>query len=424
MSAGPSQSLRGPTSPAFFAVAAMLATMPIIVVQGPAHMTIMDAINFMVVAGYWILIFARRESIAFPLALPFWLIMIGSLGSLFAAVDRVRALLTISQDVYLYLWFVTVTDLIARTCRVRSVVRVWIGVACMVAALTFLDRHFHVLGGRFAGTSRAVGTFANPNMFGNYLAMSFFLTWAAAAAGWRYLYLALVPIGVGVLETASNGSLMGLMSGCAIAIATDPRLREPRRLGALIAIAAIAIAIVGVWRHDIEDQLTEVMSGKRGEIGGAAMKGAEERLPLWIASAQAFTVHPTGVGPNNFDDAVGPILGDYHGAHNEYVGMLVERGPVGFAGWCLLLGSAWLALLRLRRGAAVGFRPLAIEPLYGALAALTLHGMVIELFHFRHFWLLLAVIFAALTQATAAQALAARDGRPAPARLRAAWERA
>src|SRR5262249_43916263 len=85
--------------------------------------------------------------------------------------------------------------------------------------------------------------------------------------------------------------------------------------------------------------------------------------------------------------------------------MLAERGFIGLAGWGTVLGALFLMLGRIRKAAAAGFRPLGVEQLYGLFGALAAHALVIELSHFRHTW----IIFALITP-TAMQA-----GPPAPA---------
>ena len=52
----------------------MLATLPLVSVQGPGHMTVMDGINILFMALYWGRLLVRKDSLAFPLAVPFWLI--------------------------------------------------------------------------------------------------------------------------------------------------------------------------------------------------------------------------------------------------------------------------------------------------------------------------------------------------------------
>jgi O-antigen ligase len=122
------------------------------------------------------------------------------------------------------------------------------------------------------------------------------------------------------------------------------------------------------------------------------------RFPLWLDAADSVRRVPTGVGPGNFNREGGAISGDFHGAHNEYLGMLAERGPFGLIGWCSMLFSAGGALLRLHRRGSGTLLGIGIEPLIGAVAAVALHACVMEFFHFRHLWMLLVVIFAAVAE--------------------------
>src|SRR5438128_7077554 len=58
-----------------------------------------------------------------------------------------------------------------------------------------------------------------------------------------------------------------------------------------------------------------------------------------------------------------------------------------------------LMLLRARAAGAVGYRPLGILSLFGLFGAVTAHALVIELSHFRPFWMLVALLAAAAAQA-------------------------
>ena len=69
---------------------------------------------------------------------------------------------------------------------------------------------------------------------------------------------------------------------------------------------------------------------------------------------------------------------------------------------------------RIRAAAALGFRPLGVEQLYGLFGALAAHALVIELSHFRHTWLVFAVITATAMQAAARTASAGSRPRLAP----------
>ena len=381
--------------------AAMLFSLPLVAIQGPLHTTPMDAVNFLVIGGYWTFVLMRRETLEFPLALPFWLIMIGSCGGLYATIDYPRAFTVLAEDVYLYAWFVTLTHFLSRRVKVDRVVVIWVVVACGVALATVLDQRTNLFGGRFsaAGAIRAAGTFENPNMFGDYLVLSFYLAWAGAAGGRRAFYLALPALMAGVLATASNGAMASVIGGGLATAVMQPAWRTPRRIGALLMAGGVLLGALSVAVNSGIDLGSELANRKRGEVGGAAGKGMEERVPVWLDAWYDLQEMPTGVGPGNFNRDGGPVSHDDHAAHNEYVGMLVERGPLGLIGFIGILAGIVTALERLRRrGLACG---LGVSQLYGALGAIAAHALVIELSHFRHMWLGLAILWAVAAQTTA-----------------------
>src|SRR5262249_28661713 len=147
--------------------------------------------------------------------------------------------------------------------------------------LTIADAHFGVLGGRFAGNKRATGTFENPNMFGDYLVVSFFVTWAAAAGGRWLLYLGLPLLGIGVISTHSNGCLVSLIGGCGVPVAAYSAFWKPKQLGTILVLGGILLGIVGVFHDQLQELAVARLGGNRSEVGGAALKGASERLPIW-----------------------------------------------------------------------------------------------------------------------------------------------
>jgi hypothetical protein len=377
-------------------VAVMLLALPIVKWQGPAHTTVMDAVNVLFLGVYWLVLLARRERVAFPLLAPFWMILLGSAIGLFFSTHLSEALLTLGQDVYLYLWFVTLAHFLVRHCRLPSVATAWVTVASLLAFLAAADHFLGVFGGFFGGGPRATGTFENPNMFGDYLNVAFFLAWAVAAGGQRILFLAMPVLLAGVLATASNGSLMSLGIACAVTAAATPARRPSLRIGSALVAAAFAVAVFGLWDERMTNALLERMSRGRSAVGGAAMEGAEERFPIWLDGLASLQRAPLGVGPANFNaEGGGEASRTYHGPHNEYLGMLVERGPLGFIGWCTLVGGMAVALYRLGTRIAAG---LAVPALCGAVAMLAVHATVAEVFHFRHFWFAFALLTAVTLQ--------------------------
>jgi hypothetical protein len=380
---------------------AMLGTLPLMSFKGPGGMTPMDVVNFLFVFTYWAAIVARRDEVALPLVGSFVLILLGSTTALYATADRGLAALTVFQEVYLYVWFVTLAHFLARSCRLDAVVLLWVAIAATVAVLTIADAHAGLLGGRFAGEHRALGTFENPNMYGNYLVLSFFLAWSVAAAGRRWAYVALPILFFGIRATASNGALLALLGGCAAVVLAAPANRSIPRVGVALMAGAASVVVVGLWHAPLERAVHGVLSSQRGAIGGAALKGAGERIPLWLDALAQIQRAPGGVGPGNFNLEGGRSSGTHLSAHNEYLGMLTERGPLGLAGWCGILLGLFGMVRALGWASAGGAHTLAPLPLYGLFGAVALHATVIELSHFRHFWLALALVAAATVQARA-----------------------
>ena len=381
---------------------AILLLLPVLSVQGPGHTTPMDAISVVFVGVYWTHLLLRHERMTFPLLIPFWLILLGSCCGFYVAHDRARAVLEVSKELYSYVWFISVAHFMSRRCDIARVAGMWVVVASVLALLMSADAQAGLLGGMFAARHRAAGTFLNPNMAGSYLVMAFFLAWALGAAGRRRFYLALPALVAGCIATASNGTAMSLAAGAMVAGV----LMSGRRLNQLIGVGCIvgAVAVGGIgagYERLLKSSMDQVSQGKRDAIGGTAMEGASERFPLWLDAADSLRRVPTGVGPGNFNRQGGSISGDFHGAHNTYVGMLVERGPLGLIGWLAILGSVAVLVSRMRAAVASGVRLLAVEPLFGALAALAVHSVVMEMFHFRHVWMLIAVMCAAGAQASA-----------------------
>jgi O-antigen ligase len=401
----------------------LLLLMPVVSLQGPGNTTLMDVAGIVFLTVYWCHILARRLPIALPLLLPFWLIGIGSFIGLFAAHDVHRALLQMVKEVYLYALFVGVTDFITRYCRAKTVAAIWVWIASAIGILMAIDYHTRAFGGFFSAEARAAGTFANPNMGGNYLVMSFFLAWGLVQAGQRRFLLAMPACVAGALATASNGAALSLAVGSVAAAALYSSRRLTQFIGMGCVVAGLTIAFLGGGREWLERSvLDRVSQGKRDAIGGTAMEGASERFPLWLDAAYTFQETPSGVGAGNFNRLGGPVSGDFHGAHNTYIGMLVERGPIGLLGWLLVLVTLVRRVIELRTRAALATPLLGVEPLCGILAATAVHSITMELFHFRHVWMFMALVWAILAQSPVP--LAARFAKAAPGLHGAIAERA
>jgi O-antigen ligase len=151
----------------------------------------------------------------------------------------------------------------------------------------------------------------------------------------------------------------------------------------------------------------------------------QARGQIWHRLVETYKTRPLGIGVKNSSEQIVAIgererPNSYRSkeAHDDYLAFALERGPLGLLG--LLLGTV-MAFAMVGRGrkhldrrlgnAAAGGAVWAA--FLGALAASSMHSFVIEKLHFRHFWLLLALI---TTMCTAWPVVTAprRPGRELP----------
>jgi O-antigen ligase len=396
-------------------VAPILLLLPVIEISGPGNTAPVDGLIVLFLAGYGAWLLSRHTRLALPLLGSMWLIALGSVTGIWGAPRyyRLFAVVTTIRGVYLYVWFLACADFFARTRRLGATIAVWAAIAGVLGVASFADLHAHVAGGRLLeGAARARGTFENPNMFGSYLVVTFFLTWAAAAAGRRWLFWALPPLVLGVLATRSNGAMLSLLIGTATTILVRPSPHRRRQIGLALAAGALAVAAIAPWYQQVADAAADTFGRERGEVGGAVLKGYEERTALWREAARAYVAHPAGMGPGNFMYLSGEESGTYNSSHNDYIAMLIERGPIGLVGWCVLL-VAMGGFVRALRHAGPG-TALAWAPLAGLVASVASHAVVVELFHFRHVWLAFALVVAATRMAAGSAAPVIGLGRVRP----------
>ena len=86
-------------------------------------------------------------------------------------------------------------------------------------------------------------------------------------------------------------------------------------------------------------------------------------------------------------------------SHNDFLAYAIERGPLALIGLLALLAQAFLKLVDAwKKRGLTHPRKSAVGPLVaaaaGALVASSVHALTIEVLHFRHFWMLLAIVCA------------------------------
>lgn len=249
------------------------------------------------------------------------------------------------------------------------------GIAALHGIYQFLTASgppsYLILGGRFA---RAAATFVKPNPFAGYLNMAWPISAVLAGfyatrreRGKHRLLLALLFVGitgvllVGLFASYSRGGWIG-----AVFALFGLALLAGRRTAAVASAALVLFLLVGllgvfsVLPPVIVDRLQAITDNLRIFDAGKQMVNDEnfavvERMAHWQAAWRMWLAHPLlGIGPGNFNEAypdffVGRWSISQGHAHNYYLHILAETGPVGLGLYLLLYISLFAQALRLRR---------------------------------------------------------------------------
>ena len=125
-----------------------------------------------------------------------------------------------------------------------------------------------------------------------------------------------------------------------------------------------------------------------------------ERFTVQRAGIDLATSHPAGVGPGQFRF--------YHSleAHSTYVRVLAEQGVVGLLAWLALIGVT-LGLAVANALAGRDTFGIGSAALLGAWCGLLVNSAVVDTLHWRHLWVVAALIWAG--------SVSAGSPRPTPA---------
>ena len=239
---------------------------------------------------------------------------------------------------------------------------------------------------------RATGLFKDPNVFGPFLVPA--LVYALSRLAGSPIRKALVPLGVlliaglAILLSFSRGAWLNL--GAAVAIYGALHLMTARQnrvllklaaLGILAAAAASAVVLVALQLDGVAN-----LFGERAALTQSYDEGPEGRFGGQEKAARLIVEHPLGIGAQQFAPHH-----HHEEPHNVYLAMFLNAGWLGGLVFLGLVGSTALLGLRhaLVRGAA---QPLFLV-VYACFVANAVEGAIIDIDHWRHFYLLMAMVW-------------------------------
>lgn len=304
------------------------------------------------------------------LALPILLIVVGSLvGALYSGLKgwTVNALF---RDAAAVLTFLCAVDILRRGGE-RAVRLCYgaVGVAIVLGALQLATSSGDEL--------RASGTFPNPNVAGNLLALGL-ICWSGAPFRWSVKLPVMGVAIVGVLSAGSFGSMIQLGIGFGYLavkhIDQAKNLIKGRRLFAVLPVVLLVLVGYFVYSQTQDD----AAGGKPASGFNSARfdRSGGLRFSMWEEAIERLPETPWGAGPGSVRGLVlnsqGPDIS------NEALQYVVERGVIGLFGLLLL----WYTLLRLTPAGSAA-RAIVLAYIFGEIFRETLH--------YRHLWIFLAI---------------------------------
>jgi O-antigen ligase len=295
--------------------------------------------------------------------------------------------------------------------RARLVVVTWLGVAVVSAVVSVAALNLPVPGRAFIlgtvdGGERASGLFKDPNVFGPFLVpiAVILLEQRIAPRVPRVLrmrrlssWMCLLALTLGILFSYSRAA----WGNFAIALVVMLVASSLRRAGAQRALRAIVVLLA-------TGATAAMLLSATGSVSFLQHRAHLQSYDSQRFAAQDFGwklgwTHPLGVGPGQFHFHY-PVE-----THSTFIRVFSEQGFLGLLLWiALLLVTLVLAL----RNVVVGRDTYGIgsAALLGAWCGLIFNSVVVDTLHWRHLWVVAALIWAGAVRRNIGPKALPRDG--------------
>ena len=343
--------------------------------------------------GIWAL-FGLRLSRAVAALLAILVVFnIGGLVSMAQMPDLKTAPMYIAVSLFLGFTAVFFAAIINADHRTLSVIFKAYILAAVCTSLLGILGYFDAFPGAelFTRYGRAMGAFQDPNVFGPFLMLPLaWLVHGVLVGNLRALPLRLIPILILTLgiflsfSRAAWGMAALIIAGLALLLFIrnpNPVFRMRITLLAGLAVVVVLLAVVVALQiPSVADLFTAraqlVQDYDDAQFGRFARH--------WYGMLMSID-HPLGIGPLEF----GPIFGE--DTHNIWLKAALDYGWIGFISYLTL------TMLTLGLGLRILFRERPWQPFllcaYLVYVAHVAIGNVIDTDHWRHFWLLVGIIW-------------------------------
>ncbi len=268
-------------------------------------------------------------------------------------------------------------------------------VAALVAALAALIGYFNIIPGLydiFTEFGRARGTFKDPNVLGAFLvpallyAFNVVLTGRFARAS--FWAIALPILLFGTLLSFSRGAWLNLLVALAVYsfITFGIAATNRERIKLVFSIVLAGALAVGVLTAAQSIPKVADLLGERALFEQSYDVGPEGRFGGQEKAAELVITHPLGIGALEFARV-------YHNedVHEVYLNMYLNTGWFGGTLYIFLVFTTLVLGLKLvlRDRGGDGVSAVLVAAFFG----MALEGAVIDTDHWRHFYLIMAMIW-------------------------------
>jgi O-antigen ligase len=311
-----------------------------------------------------------------------------NLASAVEAVDPARAALYLSITTYLAVLAVWFTGYLDSVRRARGVVLAYLTGAVITSALSSLSLFIAFPGSTLLSVEgeRAKGLFEDPNVYGPFLIpitlimIEELLAPRLLRMRWLTKATLLLVLVIGLLLSYSRGAWINFALAVMVMLGVMAvRRGGGRRAMTLIVVIALSgIAVGGVL----------AATGSLGFLQERAKLQSydSERFAAQRQGVRFGEEYPLGIGPGQFEVRA-PVP-----SHNLYVRVLSEQG---FLGLVITLALILATLVFALRNAVLGRDTYGIgsAALLGAWVGILVESVVIDSNHWRHLWLVAALIW-------------------------------
>lgn len=310
---------------------------------------------------------------------------------------------------YLIVTFIFFSSYVYEDPRRRLLLIFWCyTVAACAAALAGIAGYFGLTPGMFVEYGRAKGTFNDPNVFGPFLiAPILFLGYRLSLAGrLRDLWLAvpMIVLVLGLFLSFSRGAWGAFILSCVIFfVLTAKTARSRTQITRLIGFAGfltiLATVVVGVALSIPE---VSALFGERFSlVQDYDVNSQTGRFESQVRAIEMALRHPFGIGPSQW------AMINHLDTHNVYIHLLVAGGflaGLSFIGVVILtIKRGWGAAKH--SGSAQGLLIVA----FSALVAHFAEAFIIDIDNWRHFYLLMGMVWGGILAAEAERAVHRRQ---------------